>query len=48
MHEHVIHMPRALHWLPIELRVHFKVLFYTYKGLNEHAQPYICDIALKE
>ena len=31
-------------FIGLELRVHFKVLLYTYKGLNEHAPPYICDV----
>ena len=26
------------------MRAHFKVLLYTYKGLNDHAQSYICDM----
>ena len=26
------------------MRVHFKVLLYTYKGLNDHAPSYICDM----
>ena len=42
--EHVTHVLHDLHWLPIKMRVHFKVLLYTYKGLNDHAPSYICDM----
>ena len=31
---HVTPVLHDLHWLPIKLSVHFKVLLYTYKGLN--------------
>ena len=35
-----------LHWLPVELRVDYKMLLYnyTYKAFYNHAPPYICDI----
>ena len=39
--EHVLY---DLHWLPIELHVHLKILLYTYKRFIEYAPPYICDI----
>ena len=42
--EHVAHVLYDLHWLPIELHVHFKILLYTYKRFIEHAPSYICDI----
>lgn len=42
--EHVTPVLHDLHWLPIKMRVHFKVLLYTYKGLNDHAPSYICDM----
>ena len=43
--DQVTHVLHDLHWLPIiKLRVHFKVLLYTYKGLNDHAPSCICDM----
>ena len=33
-----------LHWLPIQHRVEYKVLLYTYKALNNMAPQYICDL----
>ena len=42
--EHGAPMLHAFHSLPIKLHVHFKVLLYTYKGLNEHAPAYMCDM----
>ena len=31
-----------LHYLSVEMRLHFKDLIYTYKILNEHAPSYVC------
>ena len=42
--EHVTPVLHDLHWPPIKLRVHFRVLLYTYKGLNDHAPSYIWDV----
>ena len=42
--QHVTPVLHDLHWLLIGLRVHFKIIHYTYKKLNEHAPPYICDM----
>ena len=39
---HVLH---DFHSLRIEIPVHFKVLLYTYKGLNEHEPSYISDMS---
>uniref|UniRef100_A0A8D2L5S4 Reverse transcriptase domain-containing protein n=1 Tax=Varanus komodoensis TaxID=61221 RepID=A0A8D2L5S4_VARKO len=41
---HYVHMTpvlRQLHWLPIEVRVQFKVLFMTYKALNGLGPGYL-------
>ncbi len=34
----------SLHWLPIKLRVDFKVLLFAYKALHNSAPDYICDL----
>ena len=34
----------SLHWLPIEQRIEFKTLLYTYKALNDQAPPYLCEL----
>ena len=36
-----------LHWLPVELRVVYKMLLYAHKTFCDHAPPYICDIITK-
>ena len=33
-----------LHWLPIEKRVHFKIVLITFKALNQLAPMYISNI----
>ena len=33
-----------LHWLPIKMRVRFKVLLLTYKAYNGMAPAYLCDL----
>ena len=34
----------SLHWLPIEQRVHYKVLLYVYKAVNGQAPLYIVEL----
>lgn len=34
----------SLHWLPIQLRIHFKVLVFTYRALHGQAPVYISDL----
>ena len=34
----------SLHWLPIEQRIEFKTLLYTFKALNDQAPPYLCEL----
>ena len=33
-----------LHWLPIRTRIHFKILTFTYKCLNNQALEYLCSL----
>ncbi len=33
-----------MYWLPIKLRVDFKVLLFAYKALHNSAPDYICDL----
>ena len=45
--EHITPVLYYLHWLPVELRVDYKMLLYTYKALHDHAPPYICDQGIR-
>ena len=42
--DHISPVLRELHWLPVEYRVKYKVLLYTYKALNGLAPQYISDL----
>ena len=42
-HDHVTPLLRELHWLPVELRIIFKILFFTFKTLNNLCPSYIND-----
>lgn len=41
---HVSPILSALHWLPIQQRIHFKILLFTFKGLNGLAPLYISEL----
>ena len=43
-HEHITPILSALHWLPIDKRIKFKILLLTFKSLNGTAPTYISDI----
>ena len=43
-HEHVTPLLRELHWLPVEQRIIFKMLFFTFKALNNLCPSYISDL----
>ena len=43
-HSHITPVLKALHWLPIQSRLDFKVLVQTYKALNEQAPGYVRDM----
>ena len=39
----------SLHWLPVKLRIDFKILLLTFKAIYGHAPGYLTDlIAIKE
>ena len=42
--EHITHVLHDLHWLPVDMRIMYDVLLYTYKALREGAPPYTCAI----
>ena len=42
--DHISLVLKQLHWLPIEMRVHFKTLVLTFKGLHGVAPSYITDV----
>lgn len=42
--DHITPVLIKLHWLPVEYRVKYKVLLYTFKALNGLAPQYICDL----
>ncbi len=41
---HITPVLKALHWLPIGFRVHFKILVITYRVLHGQAPSYIHDL----
>ena len=41
---HISPVLKMLHWLPVKERIQYKILFYTYKALNDSAPPYIRDL----
>ena len=43
-HDHVTPLLRELHWLPVEQRIIFKILFFTFKALNNLCPSYISDL----
>ena len=40
-HDHVTPLLKELHWLPVELRIIFKILLLTFKALNNLCPSYI-------
>ena len=41
---HITPVLRELHWLPVESRIKFKVMLFTYKSLNDLAPPYLTSL----
>ena len=33
-----------LHWLPIQMKINFRLLTLTYKCLNDQASEYLCNL----
>ena len=42
--DHITPVIAALHWLPVQQRVEFKVLLHTWKALNDEAPPYLKEL----
>ncbi len=42
--EHITPVLRSLHWLPVTIRIDFKVLLLVYKSLNGLGPKYIADM----
>ena len=42
--EHITPILRKLYWLPVQKRIHFKILPMTYKAYNGLAPKYICEL----
>ena len=43
-HDHVTPLLKELHWLPVEQRIIFKILLFTFKALNNLCPSYISDL----
>ena len=42
--DHISPILASLHWLPVKLRIEFKILLLTYKALNDRAPSYLKDL----
>ena len=42
--DHITPVLASLHWLPVQFRIHFKILLFVYKALNGLAPAYITDL----
>ena len=43
-HDHITPILASLHWLPVHFRIHFKILLFVCKSLNDLAPQYITEI----
>ena len=43
-HCHITPLPQQLHWLPIRLRIEFKILLITFQVLQGSAPKYLIDL----
>ena len=43
-YDHITPVLASLHWLPIDYRINFKILLFTYKARLGQAPAYICDL----
>ena len=43
-YDHIMPVLHDLHWLPVQYRIHFKILLLTFKALNGMAPAYISDL----
>ena len=45
---HITPILKSLHWLPIAIRIDFKILLLTYKCVNNLAPDYLCNLVIKK
>jgi len=45
-YDHISPILRKLHWLPIKMRINYKILLITFKALNNKAPEYIKELLL--
>ena len=45
---HITPLLINLHWLPIEHRIKYKILLYTFKAIHQSAPQYINDMFIKK
>ena len=43
-HDHITSLLKEQHWLPVEYRIQFKILFLTFKCINNTAHVYLQDL----
>jgi dsDNA-binding SOS-regulon protein len=43
-HDHITSVLKDLHWLPVSIRIKFKINLLTYKCLQGSAPSYLCDL----
>ena len=43
-YQHINPVLASLHWLPVNFRIDFKVILFTFKSLNGLAPPYLSDL----
>lgn len=43
-HHHITPILKSLHWLPIQHRIHFKIILLVFKALHGSAHQYIFDL----
>lgn len=41
---HITPILYSLHWLPVNFRIHFKILVLTFRALHDHAPLYITEL----
>lgn len=42
--EHITTVLASLHWLPVQFRIHFKVLLLSFKSLNGISSSYLSEL----
>ena len=45
-HDSMSRALKGLHWLPVNKRVEYKLLLYTYKALHDLALGYLCELVV--